>query len=78
MQTLCLCFCAAICTDLQPLPMGFIHYQPPGTINLEGTIATQNCISGGMQVGSSVRVCQSNGTWSGDSIFCLGEVMSYS
>ena len=66
------CMCTAICPDLD-LANGVISYSPDTTPRLEGTVATHSCDVGYGLSGVTERTCQSDRTWSGESITCEGE-----
>lgn len=68
----------AICSELI-LVKGDIRYDPFTTPLLEGTVATHSCPTGnGLRLSGGIeRICQSNGSWSGDVITCIG-ILIYS
>ena len=63
-------FFAAICLDLPPLSNGTITYSPTSSAWRKGTTATYSCGNGYVLSGGTVRTCQSDGTWSGETIVC--------
>ena len=67
----------ATCVDLPTLTNGAITYSPNSSPRLETARATHTCITGYELSGGTVnpRVCQSDRSWSGGDITCLGEVL---
>ena len=66
----------ATCDDLS-LTNGVITYNPASSPRLDGATATHTCNTGYELSGDTVnpRVCQSDRSWSGGDITCLGEMM---
>ena len=64
-------FSTVTCPDLT-LTNGMISYSP--SIKLEGTVATHSCDAGYGLSGGSMRTCQSERTWSGGEIICIGTI----
>ena len=73
-------FSSAICLDLAMPTNGVISYSADTTPRLEGTVATHSCDVGYELSGGTERTCQSDRTWSGGVITCIGMclVNSYS
>ncbi|XP_064386119.1 sushi, von Willebrand factor type A, EGF and pentraxin domain-containing protein 1-like isoform X4 [Halichondria panicea] len=62
--------CTAIC-PLLTLTNGVIVYDPPSSPVLEGTMATQSCVTGyTVLAGGGTRTCQSDRSWSGTPLTC--------
>ena len=69
-------FFSVTCSDLTVPTNGVINYHPDTTPRLEGTVATQSCDDGYEPLGGTERTCQSDRTWSGGVITCIGELRS--
>lgn len=59
------------CNDLPNPDNGIVSYDS----RLEGSIAQYSCNVGFVLEGQSTRLCQGNGTWSGEEPTCEGEYL---
>lgn len=61
------------CPMLQPPENGYFVKHPLGCDRVLNTACGARCKSGYQLIGSSIRLCQDNGTWSGVEAKCVRE-----
>lgn len=61
------------CPMLQPPENGYFVKHPLGCDRVLNTACGARCKSGYQLIGSSIRLCQDNGTWSGVEAKCVCE-----
>lgn len=59
------------CTQLEPPENGYFVKHPIGCGHVINAACGARCKSGYQLVGSSIRLCQENGTWSGTEAYCI-------
>lgn len=59
------------CPQLEPPENGYFVKHPTGCGHVLNAACGSRCKSGYQLVGSSIRMCQENGTWSGSTATCV-------
>ena len=68
------CLLTAICEELT-LSNGAVVYNPSTTPRLEGAVAIFSCNTGYRPSSTNTRTCQSDGSWSEETVTCESELL---